>query len=131
MNSYTFRRQNYFVFKVDHDPVMPSVHFLWGKFDFRAILERTEESKAVAQPDRGFRNESDQYFVLKSLQNLYRMEWYEFVRPTAHGLQLEETLWQNNGKSHYVEYPQDLLNIACSICAAEMGLSLLQSVELA
>ena len=109
---------------------MPSVHFLWGKFDFRAILERTEESKAVAQPDRGFRNESDQYFVLKSLQNLYRMEWYEFVRPTAHGLQLEETLWQNNGKSHYVEYPQDLQDVACSICAVEMDLSPLQPVEL-
>ena len=85
----------------------------------------------MAHPDRGFRNESGQYLVLKSLQNLYRTEWYEFVRPTAHGLQLEETLWQNNGKSHYVEYPQDLLDIACSICAAEMDLSQLQSVELA
>ena len=60
MNSYTFRRQNYFVFQVDRDPVTPSVHFLWGKFDFRAILERTEESKAMAQPDRGFRDEGGQ-----------------------------------------------------------------------
>ncbi|MEL0219032.1 MAG: hypothetical protein VXA39_00355, partial [Deltaproteobacteria bacterium] len=89
MNSYTFRRQNYFVFQVDRDPVRPSIHFLWGKFDFRAILERTEEPKAMVQPDRGFRDESGQYFVLQSLQNLYRTEWYEFVRPTAHGLQLE------------------------------------------
>lgn len=129
MNSYTFRRQNYFVFQVDRDPVTPSVHFLWGKFDFRAILERTE-SKVMAQPDRGFRDESGQYFVLKSLQNLYRTEWYEFVRPTAHGLQLEETLWINNGKYHYVEYPQDLQAVACSICAAEMDLSPLQSVEI-
>ena len=129
MNSYTFRRQNYFVFQVDRDPVTPSVHLLWGKFDFRAILERTE-SKVMAQPDRGFRDESGQYFVLKSLQNLYRTEWYEFVRPTAHGLQLEETLWINNGKYHYVEYPQDLQAVACSICAAEMDLSPLQSVEI-
>ena len=129
MNSYTFRRQNYFVFQVDCDPVTPSVHFLWGKFDFRAILERTE-SKVMAQPDRGFRDESGQYFVLKSLQNLYRTEWYEFVRPTAHGLQLEETLWINNGKYHYVEYPQDLQDVACSICAVEMDLSPLQSVEI-
>ena len=129
MNSYTFRRQNYFVFQVDRDPVTPSVHFLWGKFDFRAILERTE-SKVMAQPDRGFRDESGQYFVLKSLQNLYRTEWYEFVRPTAHGLQLEETLWINNGKYHYMEYPQDLQAVACSICAAEMDLSPLQSVEI-
>ena len=85
----------------------------------------------MVQPDRGFRDESGQYFVLQSLQNLYRTERYEFVRPTAHGLQLEETLWQNHGKSHYVEYPQDLQDVACSICAAEMGLSPLQSVELA
>ena len=84
----------------------------------------------MAQPDRGFRDESGQYFVLKSLQNLYHTEWYEFVRPTAHGLQLEETLWINNGKSHYVEYPQDLQDVACSICAAEMDLSPLQSVEI-
>jgi hypothetical protein len=123
LNSYTFRRQNYFVFQADRNPVTPSVHFLWGKFDFRAVLGCTEESEAMAQPDRGFRNKSGQYFVLKSLQNLYRAEWYEFVRPTAHGSQLEETLWQNNGTSHYAEYPQDLQDIACSICAAEMGLS--------
>ena len=44
----------------------------------------------MVQPDRGS-GESGQYFVLQSLQNLYRTEWYEFVRPTAHGLQLEET----------------------------------------
>ena len=126
MKSYTFRRQNYFIFRVEADSNTPSVHFLWGKFDFRAVLAQVEETEAAQASRQSFRDRNGQYFRMQSLQNLYRSEWFEFVRPTAHGLQLEETMWSLGDKVHYAEYPQDLRDIACSICAAELSFTWLQ-----
>jgi hypothetical protein len=123
VKSYTFRRQNYFVFQMaDATAAQPFVHFLWGKFDFRCTLKTVEKGEAEAQPKQSFSSEDGNFFALDSFQNLYRNEWYDFVKPTAHGLRLEETLWQRGDQLHYAEYPQDLRDIACSICAAELGL---------
>ena len=65
----------------------------------------------------------NEYDTDKMFEVLYHNEWYEFVKPTAHGMQLEETLWQCNGKDYYVEFPRNLWNVAEGICVQELELN--------
>ena len=52
---------------------------------------------------------------------LHHHHWYRFVKPTAHGMVLEETLWEHQGKKHHVELPKDFFAICLNFCAEELG----------
>ena len=62
-------------------------------------------------------------YYSEKFEVLYHNQWYEFVKPTAHGMQFEETLWRCNGKDYYAEFPRDLWNVAEGICIQELELS--------
>ena len=123
MKNYTVDHQNYHIFKAESDTDSQFVHFQWGKFDFRmtfSIFEKDESqinSKNIYTSKDGSKYAADKFGVL------YHNEWYEFVKPTAHGMQLEETLWQRNGKDYYVEFPRDLWNVTEGICVQELELT--------
>tara|TARA_B100000029_G_C16852496_1_gene696086 strand:- start:115 stop:387 length:273 start_codon:yes stop_codon:yes gene_type:complete len=62
-------------------------------------------------------------YVYEKFEVLYHTQWYEFIKPTAHGMQFEETLWRSNGKDYYAEFPRDILNVAEGICVQELELT--------
>ena len=70
-----------------------------------------------------FSSQDGSKYAAEKFEVLYHNEWYEFVKPTAHGMQFEETLWQCNGKDYYVEFPRDLWNVAEEICVQELELT--------
>jgi len=85
-----------------------------------AIFKNDEsqiKSKNIYSSKDGSKYSSDKFEVL------YHTLWYEFVKPTAHGMQFEETLWRRNGKDYYVEFPKDLWNVAEGICVQELELT--------
>ncbi len=122
MKRYTFNRQNYNIFKSDAEAERPFLYFFWGKFDFRLILVPTDAETAEAAPKKSFQR-NGQFFIVESFQLKHHNEWFDYVKPTAHGLQLEETKWQNGDQAHYMEIPQNLLGLACEMAAAELGLT--------
>ena len=67
----------------------------------------------------------NEYDTVKIFEVLYQNEWFEFVKPTTHGMQIEETLWHNDGEDYYVEFPKDLRSVAFQICAEELDLKIL------
>jgi len=79
--------------------------------------ESQKNSKITYSSQDGNKYASEKFEVL------YHNEWYEFVKPTAHGMQFEETLWRRNGKDYYVEFPKDLKNVAERICVQELELT--------
>ena len=123
MKKYTVDHQNYHIFKAESGTDSQFVHFQWGKFDFLitfSIFKMDESqinSKNIYATKDGIKYTSGKFEVL------YHNEWYQFVKPTAHGMLFEEILWRRNGKDYYVEFPKDLWNIAEGICAQELELT--------
>ncbi|MBC8259138.1 MAG: hypothetical protein H8E38_08980 [SAR324 cluster bacterium] len=121
MKKFTVDHQNYHIFKTKSGAKTQSVHFQWGKFDFRMTFagsgKATQRNAAL-----GFSAADGSQFSVTKFEVLYQNEWFEFVKPTAHGMQLEETLWRRNERDYYVEFPKDLKSAAQEICAEELGL---------
>ena len=108
MKKYSIDRQNYHIFKIEGSGSRQYVHFQWGKFDFRMIFSAIKSEKAKENTTNTF-IKNGKYFLVEVFEVLYHGEWFRFIKPTAHGIQLEETLWTNNGKDYYVEFPKDCL----------------------
>ena len=70
-----------------------------------------------------FSSQDGNKYAAEKFEVLYHNEWYEFVKPTAHGMQFEETLWRLNGKDYYAEFPRNLWNVAKGICVQELELT--------
>ena len=127
MKTYTVDHQNYHIFKTGIGGKNQFVHFQWGKFDFRMtfiILKNTQQNN----PEKTLSAKNGSKYLIEKFEVLYQNEWFEFVKPTAHGMQLEETLWRSNGEEYYVEFPKDLRSVALEICAEELDLKILQDV---
>ena len=127
MKNYTVDHQNYHIFKTEIGSKKQFVHFQWGKFDFRMtfiILKNTQQNN----PEKIFFAKNGSKYFIEKFEVLYQNEWFEFVKPTAHGMQLEETLWRSNGEDYYVEFPKDLRTVALYICAEELDLKIQQDV---
>ena len=127
MKHHTINRQNYTSLKTESDSGQLLLHFMWGKFDFRLFLKPVGASEAEAKPKRSFRR-NGAYYQVATLQLQHRNRWYEYVKPTAHGLQFEETLWRLEGASHHAEFPKNLLAVACQLAAQELDLNPVQPV---
>jgi len=80
-------------------------------------------------PKKAFSAENGKQYLAGLFEVLYQSEWFEFIKPTAHGMQLEETLWSRNGQDYYVEFPKDIRSVAQVICAEELGMSPLEVVS--
>ncbi|MGA1598920.1 MAG: hypothetical protein ACO4AU_07700 [bacterium] len=128
MKRYTFDRQNYQIFKVDAEAERPFVHFLWGKFDFKIVLVPTDAETAASLPKKSFERDGS-FYVIENLLHLHHNQWYTFDRPTAHGLQLEETRWSCEGQTYYAEFPKDLLSMAARLASEELGVSPLHAAH--
>ncbi len=118
MKQYTVDHQNYRIFKVEENSQTPFVHFQWGKFDFRisyATAGQPDSSKKV------FTNANGSQLILGKFEVLNKENWFEFMKPTAHGMQLEETLWRREGKDYYVEFPKDIKSIAEFLGSEELS----------
>ena len=127
MKNYTVDHQNYQIFKTGNVDKNQYVHFQWGKFDFRMTffnLKNTQKNN----PEKTLSAKNGSKYLIEKFEVLYQNEWFEFVKPTAHGMQLEETLWRSNGEEYYVEFPKDLRSVALEICADELDLKILQDV---
>jgi hypothetical protein len=123
VKNYTVDHQNYHIFKAESGTENQFVHFQWGKFDFRMTFSSTEIDDSRINSKKTFSSQNGSKFIADKFEVLYHNEWYEYVKPTAHGMQFEETLWRSNGRDYYVEFPRDLRNVAQSISAEELGLS--------
>ena len=120
MKNYSVDRQNYRIFKTDNTPDSPYVHFFWGKFDFRMSFEVFSDSSSEMNAPLLFSGQGKKYKT-GTLELLHHHQWYQFIKPTGHGLVLEETLWEKGEEKHYVEFPRDLSRICRDICAEELG----------
>ena len=123
MKNYTVDHQNYHIFKAESGTDSHYVHFQWGKFDFRMTFFISGKDVGKIVPINIFSSQDGSKYTSEKFEVLYHNEWFEFVKPTAHGMQFEETLWQRNGKEYYVEFPRDLRSVAESICAQELKLT--------
>ena len=123
MKNYTVDHQNYHIFKAESGTNSQFVHFQWGKFDFRMMFSISEKDVRQMNSNNIFSSQDGCKYVADKFEVLYHNEWYEFVKPTAHGMQFEETLWRSNGKDYFVEFPRDLKNVAEGICVQELELT--------
>ena len=123
MKNYTVDHQNYHIFKAESGIDSQFVHFQWGKFDFRMTFSISEKDEGQITLKNMVSSQDGSKYTADKFEVLYHNEWYEFVKPTAHGMQFEETLWRRNGKDYYVEFPRDLRNVAQGICAQELELT--------
>jgi len=83
----------------------------------------SKKDKSQINSIKIFSSQDGSKYTADKFEVLYHNEWYEFVKPTAHGMQFEETLWRRNGKDYYVEFPKDLKNVAEGICLQELELT--------
>ena len=113
--------ENYKIFKTEKNQDTPHVHFFWGKFDFRMSFVVCRESSNDKDSALLFSGQGKKYKA-GSLELLHHHQWYQFVKPTGHGLVLEETLWEKEGEKHYVEFPRDLFRISRDFCAVELDI---------
>ena len=123
MKNYTVDHQNYHIFKVGSGTDSQFVHFQWGKFDFRMTFSIFENNESHINSKKIYSSQDGGKYASNKFEVLYHNEWYEFVKPTAHGMQFEETLWRRSGKDYYVEFPKDLKNVAEGICVQELELT--------
>ena len=129
MRQYSVDHQNYHIFKTETGEKIQYVHFQWGKFDFRMTFSNCSKNTVQKNSKRVFSTENGKEYLADIFEVLYQSQWFEFVKPTAHGMQLEETLWSRNGQDYYVEFPKDLRSVAQAICAEELGMSQLVAVS--
>ena len=123
MKNYTVDHQNYRIFKAESGTDSQFVHFQWGKFDFRMTFSISEKDDSKINSKNTYSSQDGSKYTADKFEVLYHNEWYEFVKPTAHGIQFEETLWRRSGKDYYVEFPKDLKNVAEGICVQELELT--------
>ena len=123
MKNYTVDHQNYHIFKAESVTDSPFVHFQWGKFDFRMTFSISENNESQINTKNIYSSQDGRKYATAKFEVLYHNIWYEFVKLTAHGMQIEETLWRLNGKDYYAEFPRDLWNIAEGICVQELELT--------
>ena len=123
MKNYTVDHQNYHIFKAETGIDSQFVHFQWGKFDFRMTFSISKKDESQINSKNMFSSQDGSKYAADKFEVLYHNEWYEFVKPTAHGMQFEEILWRRNGKDYYAEFPRDLRNVAQGICAQELELT--------
>ena len=123
MKNYTVDHQNYYIFKAESGTDSQFVHFQWGKFDFRMTFSISENNESQINSKNIFSSQEGSKYAAVKFEVLYHNEWYEFVKPTAHGMQFEEILWRLNGKDYYAEFPRDLWNVAEGICVQELELT--------
>ena len=123
MKNYTVDHQNYHIFKAESGIASQFVHFQWGKFDFRMTFSINKKDESQVNSKNIYSSQDGSKYAADKFEVLYHNKWYEFVKPTAHGMQFEETLWRRNGKDYYVEFPRDLRNVAQGICAQELKLT--------
>ena len=123
MKNYTVDHQIYHILKAESGTDAQFVHFQWGKFDFRMTFSISEKDESQINSKNTYSSQEGSKYAADKFEVLYHNEWYEFVKPTAHGMQFEETLWRSNGKDYYVEIPRELKNVAEGICAQELELT--------
>ena len=126
MRHYSVDHQNYYIFKSNTGSRTPFVHFQWGKFDFRMKFVASNENIKKNNSKITFTSANGKEYLANILEVFYQNEWFEFVKATSHGMQLEETLWTFNGKEYYVEFPKNFWSVAQSICSKELGMSSLE-----
>ena len=123
MKSYTVDHQNYHIFKAESGTDSQFVHFQWGKFDFRMTFLISEKDEIQINSKNIFFSQDGSKYAADKFEVLFHNEWYEFVKPTAHGMQFEETLWRRNGKDYSAEFPRNLRNVAEGICVQELEMT--------
>jgi len=123
MRHYSVDNQNYYIFKTNTVEKTPYVQFQWGKFDFRMTFISESNHLIQEHPSIAYTAANGENYLAKKLEVFYQNEWYEYIKATSHGIQLEETLWNFDGKKYFVEFPKNLRNVAQSICAKELGMT--------
>ena len=123
MKNYTVDHQNYHIFKAESGTDSQLVHFQWGKFDFRMTFLISEKNESQLNFKNIYSSQEGSKYASDKFEVLYHNEWYEFVKPTSHGMQFEETLWRLTGNDYYAEFPRDLWNVAEGICVQELELT--------
>jgi len=127
VKSYSVDHQNYQIFKAETGNKSQYVHFQWGKFDFRMTFTVAAKDAIRNNPKLAFSATNGKKYLAEKFEVLHKNEWFEFVKPTAHGMLLDETLWQWNGQNYFVEFPKDIWSVAQGFCAEELGLTVLDA----
>ena len=122
MKNYTVDHQNYHIFKAESGTDSKFVHFQWGKFDFRMTFSIFKKDESQINTKKIYSSQDGNKYVSEKFEVLYHNKWYDFIKPTAHGMQFEEILWRRNGQDYYAEFPRDLWNVAEGICVQELEL---------
>ena len=127
MKNYSVDHQNYQIFKAETGNKSQCVHFQWGKFDFRMTFTAVAKDTIRNNSKLAFSAPNGKKYLAEKFEVLHRNEWFEFIKPTAHGMQLEETLWRWKDEDYFVEFPKDIRSVAQGFCAEELGLTVLDA----
>ncbi|MBI4081243.1 MAG: hypothetical protein HY423_01400 [Candidatus Lambdaproteobacteria bacterium] len=124
VNVHKFGTETFAIFQTVAKGGIWMVHFIWGKKDFRAYLERVTSSAAEAghgPPGRGvvLVSPEGERVGMSRLQYLYDFEWFEFDKVGGHGLAHDEVRWQRGKDVRYVELPKDFVETALELACRE------------
>lgn len=123
MNTQTIGTDTYMIFDKADKGNLLTLHFLWGKKDFRVFLER----KSAAPKDKTgmaiLQGKTSGEYAFTRLQYLYDFEWYDYDKVSGHGLAHDEVRWTLGGAVRYVELPLRFYDIAAELACREFRMS--------
>lgn len=123
MNTHSIGTDTFAIFDKSDKGNLLTLHFLWGKKDFRIFLERRSAASKDKTGMAILQGKSSGEYVLTRLQYLNEFEWYEFDKVSGHGLAHDEVRWTHGGTVRYVELPLRFYDIAAELACREFKLS--------
>ena len=123
MNTHTIGTDSFAIFDKSDKGNLLTLHYLWGKKDFRMYLERKSAAPKNNRAMALLQGKSSGEYVLTRLQYLYEFEWYDFDKVSGHGLAHDEVRWTRGGTVRYVELPLRFYDIAAELACREFGMS--------
>jgi len=121
VKTHTIGTDTFAIFEKQNKGNLLMLHFLWGKKDFRAFLER-EGTSVVKVPPHHFTSAKDGEYVLTRVQYLYDYDWYDYDGLGGHGLAHDEVRWKLEKRVRYLELPQHFLECVSELLCREMEL---------
>lgn len=122
MKTHTIGNETYSIFENLDKGNLRSLHFIWGKKDFRLFLERNGTPAGGQAPAQKLAGKEAGEFVLTRLQYLNTFEWYDFDKVTGHGLAHDEVRWKKAKVGRYLELPKQFYEVALELACREFKL---------
>ena len=120
MTRHKIHNETYLVFEKSEKGRVYTLHFLWGKKDFRIYLGG--QGEAPGDHNISLATKEGSELAVLRLEYLNNYEWLVYDGVGGHGLAHEEVRWRQGGQKRYVELPKDFLDVAVQLACLEFDL---------